>query len=211
MATSLVTSKGDEVDAGRMRGATPTQLEPLNVSWGTGTGTTAKSDVAAFAEGPESPVAGTSSLVTTTYANDTYQVIGTIVATAPRVVTNVVLKDAATLAPSTTLSAAITTTGQASITVVSAAGFPGSGNYCIQIESEVLQVTAGQGTTTWTVTRGFNGSVAATHLTSTVVTGGNNPGSTAVTAGTCYLKGDFTGISLNTAESIAFTIKAQKN
>ncbi len=208
---SLVLSKGDDVAAGRMKGATPTQLEPLNISWGSGAGTTAKTDVAAFAEGPETPVVGTSSLQTTVTANDTYQVTGTIVASAPRTVTNVVLKDAATLAASTTLSAAITTTGQTSITVVSATGFPGSGNYCIQIESEVLQVTAGQGTTTWTVTRGFNGSAAATHLISTVVTGGNNPGSTAVTAGSVFVKGDFTGISLNTGESIAFTVKVAYN
>lgn len=63
----------------------------------------------------------------------------------------------------TTLSAAITTTAQSSITVASAAGFPTSGNYDILIDNEELTVTSGQGTTTWTVTRGVNNTVTTTH------------------------------------------------
>jgi hypothetical protein len=51
-----------------------------------------------------------------------------------------------------------------SISLTSAAGFPGAGNYYIMVDSEQMQVTAGQGTTTWTVTRGTNGTTAATHL-----------------------------------------------
>jgi subtilisin family serine protease len=62
----------------------------------------------------------------------------------------------------TQLSSAINAT-VASITVASAAGFPTSGNYQIKIGSEQLTVTAGQGTTTWTVTRGVNGTTAAAH------------------------------------------------
>ncbi len=50
-----------------------------------------------------------------------------------------------------------------SISVTSAAGFPTSGNYQIMIGSEQLTVTAGQGTTTWIVTRGVNGTTAAAH------------------------------------------------
>lgn len=63
-----------------------------------------------------------------------------------------------------TLSAAITTTGATSMAVTSAALFPSSGNYIIQIDTELLLVTGGQGTTTWTVQRGAEGSAAATHL-----------------------------------------------
>jgi hypothetical protein len=37
------------------------------------------------------------------------------------------------------------------------------------IDSEQVQVTAGQGTTTWTVTRGTNGTSAATHLVNALV------------------------------------------
>lgn len=64
------------------------------------------------------------------------------------------------------MAAAITSAGVTSISVLSASGFPGAGNYYIMIDSEQLQVTAGQGTTTWTVARGTNGTTAATHLIS---------------------------------------------
>jgi hypothetical protein len=64
----------------------------------------------------------------------------------------------------TTLAAAVTSAAAVSIAATSAAGFPGSGNYYVMIDSEQLQITAGQGTTTWTVTRGTNGTSAATHL-----------------------------------------------
>ena len=66
-------------------------------------------------------------------------------------------------ATKSTISAAITSTSATSITVTSATYFPASLNYVIQIDSEQMLVTAGQGTTTWTVTRGINGTTAATH------------------------------------------------
>ena len=50
-----------------------------------------------------------------------------------------------------------------SIRVASAAGFPTSGNFTILVDSEQMQVTAGQGTTTWTVTRGYNSTTTALH------------------------------------------------
>ena len=88
---------------------------------------------------------------------------------------------------STTLSAAITTTGQTSISVTSNAQFPGGstftttapsgggnakmvqlpytlpGGNTIKIDNEIMWVTAGWGTNTWTVTRGYNATTAATH------------------------------------------------
>ncbi len=63
----------------------------------------------------------------------------------------------------TTLAAAITAAGSTSITVTSATGFPSTGNYGIMIDAENMTVTAGQGTTTWTVTRGVGGTTATTH------------------------------------------------
>lgn len=64
---------------------------------------------------------------------------------------------------STTLSGSITS-GATTLTVASAAGFPAAKNpFSIQIDSEVMNVTAGMGTTTWTVTRGANGTTAASH------------------------------------------------
>ena len=71
--------------------------------------------------------------------------------------------------PRTTTRPTATTAGQATITVASAAGFPPSGTYYVRIDNEVLAVTAGQGTTTWTVTRGQLGTAAASHLSGAVV------------------------------------------
>src|SRR5208337_4467343 len=70
---------------------------------------------------------------------------------------------------STTLSAAITA-GQTTITVASASGWPTSGSYYADINTgliepagggtEIVLVTSGQGTTTWTVTRAQLGTSA---------------------------------------------------
>lgn len=77
-----------------------------------------------------------------------------------------------------TLSASIATTGATSLTVTSAAGFPGSGNYDILIDNEEMTVTAGQGTTTWTITRGVNNTQAATHASSAPIRMAYNFGAT---------------------------------
>jgi hypothetical protein len=49
------------------------------------------------------------------------------------------------------------------IVVTSATPFPSSAQYRIVIDNEVMLVTAGAGTTSWTVTRGVEGSTAAAH------------------------------------------------
>ena len=55
------------------------------------------------------------------------------------------------------------------IGVVSASGWPTSGNYGIVIDAERMTVTAGQGTTTWTITRCVNGTASATHNSGAIV------------------------------------------
>ena len=50
------------------------------------------------------------------------------------------------------------------MTVASATGFPTSA-FTLRVDDEYMAVTAGFGTTTWTVTRGVNGSTAAAHVT----------------------------------------------
>ena len=67
----------------------------------------------------------------------------------------------------TTLGAAITTTDGTSITVSSSAGFPNV-DFIIAIDTEVMLVTNVSGTT-WTVTRGYESSTAATHLNGATV------------------------------------------
>jgi Tfp pilus assembly protein PilX len=68
----------------------------------------------------------------------------------------------------TTESGALTAT-QTTITVASASGFPTTGTFRIRVDDENMTVTGGQGTTTWTVTRGVNGTTAATHASGTSV------------------------------------------
>jgi hypothetical protein len=54
------------------------------------------------------------------------------------------------------------TASQTTVSVASASGFPTSA-FRIRIDDELMNVTSGFGTTTWTVTRGVNGSTATTH------------------------------------------------
>ncbi len=61
----------------------------------------------------------------------------------------------------TTLGAAVETTDGTSITVTSEASFPAV-DFIISIDTECMLVT-NVSTTTWTVTRGYEGSTAATH------------------------------------------------
>src|SRR5262249_32949450 len=70
--------------------------------------------------------------------------------------------------PGTTLSGALSGSGT-SLTVASAATFAPSGQYVVRIDSEEMLVTAGQGGTTWTVTRGVNGTTAASHAAGATV------------------------------------------
>lgn len=58
---------------------------------------------------------------------------------------------------------------QTTLTVTSASGFPTSGNYTIEIDGETMLVIGGQGTTTWTVVRGYAGTTATSHTAGTTV------------------------------------------
>ncbi|MFF1284292.1 hypothetical protein ACFVY4_26570 [Streptomyces sp. NPDC058299] len=208
MPTTVVfTAKGREIVASRLIGATPSQTEPKNLGWGIGAGTAAASDIAPFQEAAEARVVGTSSQVTTTSTNDTYQVVGTLSSGSSQTITETFLSDSASKPAATTLSSAVSSTSSTSISVSSASGFPGSGNYNIQIDGEVMTVTGGQGTTTWTVTRGVNGSAAATHSAGATVTGGNTPGSSAVSAGNLLIHASFTGLALNSGDTLTATTK----
>jgi hypothetical protein len=67
----------------------------------------------------------------------------------------------------TTLNGALTA-AQTTVTVSSATGFPTT-PFLIRVDDEFMQVTAGFGTTTWTVTRGASSSVATAHVTGQTV------------------------------------------
>ena len=90
MATVL-TNAGKAITTNRLKGA---GTEPLFVAWGTGAGTAAITDTTLFTESAEARTSGTSTQQTTTTTNDTYQVVGTITASATRAITNAGLFDA---------------------------------------------------------------------------------------------------------------------
>jgi hypothetical protein len=62
-----------------------------------------------------------------------------------------------------TTSTVLLTNATTSMTVAGFANFPASGNFYIKMANEYMQVTAGQGTTTWTIVRGVLGSTAIAH------------------------------------------------
>ena len=202
-----------------MIGTTPSQLEPNQLGWGTGgvgTGspyTAAKTDVAAFGEASEARVAGTSSQVTTTTTNDTYQVVGTITAGGAKTIAEVFLSDSGTKPFSTTVaSGASTVIGSSSNTSMNlAASYTPANNTYVQVDTEVMKVTAGTGTTTVTVTRGQNGSSAiSTIAAADVVTLGNPPG-TATANATLFVHATFTGLALSSGDSLQSTVQVSYN
>ena len=72
-----------------------------------------------------------------------------------------------------------------------------------------MEVTAGSGGTSLTVTRGANGSTAYPHVAQAdVVSAGDAPGSTVV-GERMFLHGSFTGLALNDGDSIQFTVNNQ--
>lgn len=71
--------------------------------------------------------------------------------------------------PNTQLASSISDSAT-SISVASSATFPSAGNFRVLIDTEILKVTAVSGTT-WTVTRGDGGTVAASHTSSTQIYG----------------------------------------
>jgi hypothetical protein len=97
MAT-VFANAGKAIVSGRLIGATPSQAEPKYLAWGTGAGTSAVADTTLFTEtAQEARTTCTTTQVTTTLTNDTFQAVGTItVATAAKTITNAGLFDVTT-------------------------------------------------------------------------------------------------------------------
>jgi hypothetical protein len=194
-----------------MIGSSPTQAEPKILCWGLDPADAypaANTDVALFTESAEARVTGTSSQVTTTTTNDTWQVTGTMTATGSRAITEAALADSTTQPAQAAVAAGGVVGSSVSTTLNTSATFtPGNNNY-IQIRTEVMQVTAGSGSTALTVVRAQNGSSAiATIAAADNVAPGNPPGQTGITGGTLLTHADFAVINLNTSDSVAFTWK----
>lgn len=96
---TVATNSGKGIAAKRHLGSTPAQAEPNYIGIGVGATGAARTAVAAdtaLSTAVESRVAGTSSTVTTTNANDTYQTVGTITASGARAVDEAATFDAST-------------------------------------------------------------------------------------------------------------------
>ena len=96
----------------------------------------------------------------------------------------------------TTLTGALTA-ASTTVTVASASGFPSTA-FVIRVDDEFMTVTAGFGTTTWTVTRASNGSTATTHANGQTLEwktpssgeiAWNNTTKTLTVSGTIYIDG----------------------
>jgi hypothetical protein len=213
--TTIVTATGDSIVSARMIGTSPSQPEPKVLGWGLGgvaggPFAAAKSDVAPFDEAPEARVTCTSTQATTTYADDTYQAVGTITCTqgGGETIAEVFLSDSATKPFSTTVTGGSATGSSSGTTLTIAASYtPANGTY-VQVRTEVLHVTAGTGTTSLTVTRGANGSAAiATIASGDAVTCGNAPpAGTGAGTGNLFVHATFPGLALNDGDSLQSTI-----
>ena len=95
MATLLVNT-GKAIVTNRIKNGATGATEPNYVAWGTGAGTTAIADTTLFTE-TGTRQAGTSTQVTTTTTNDTYQVVATQTAGGTLAITNAGLFDALTV------------------------------------------------------------------------------------------------------------------
>jgi hypothetical protein len=200
LANTLITAIGKAICADRIRATPATYTSaPKQIGHGgytTGTKTGSVTDQALLFE-RETRVAGTESTVTTTYTGDTYQVQGTISVTATYSANEAMLNDTAGSASfHTTLNGSLTSA--ATSIVVNNAG--PSAAFVAQIEDEVINVTAGGNTTTWTATRGYQGSTAAAHATSCDV---------GKVTGNMFMSATFTGIGVNSGDSIQYTVKTQ--
>jgi len=87
-----VTNKGLEIIANRIKGS---GTEPLYIAWGTGSTPASPTATALDTEASEARVAGSSSIDSELSLNDTYRVIGAIVADGTKTITEWGLFDAA--------------------------------------------------------------------------------------------------------------------
>ncbi len=101
---NVLTNVGKQIVTGSLKrvGSGIGATEPVHIAWGSGAGTSAVGDTTLFAEETaEARVAGTSSQQTITTTNDTYQVQGTVTASAAKTITNAGLFDVARAAGGT--------------------------------------------------------------------------------------------------------------
>jgi hypothetical protein len=184
-----------------------TSTTEKSIAWGLNpsAATAAASDIALYQEAAEARVTGTSSVVTTTTASDTYQVTGTITSSSGQTIAEVGIFDSTTKPASTTWATAPSTTSGTTGTLTSGTGFASGGSAQDQ-DGEVMLFGTVSGTAVSVITRGSNGSTATTGANGHQITLGQVPGGSAVTGGNMLVHATFTGLALSSGDSIAFTI-----
>jgi hypothetical protein len=122
--------------------------------------------------------------------------VGAVLKTGPVSSMSVSDNTAYQVKPKTTTLTSARSAVQTTMPIASAASFPTTGAYYIRVDSEVMQVTGGQGTSTWTVVRGQLGTAAASHANSATVSALATDwyaGFTGVAAGSQNLKITYEG------------------
>jgi hypothetical protein len=181
-----------------------------NAGFGLGAGSAATSDVGLFHEAPEARITPSgSSLTTTVFSEDTYQAVGTITAGTAETISEMGLFNTTTKPFSSTVTGGAAVASTSGTTLTIAANYTPANSTFIQVDSEVLQVLTGSGGTSLTVARAQNGSTAFGSIaTADVITAGDGPGGTAISE-QLFLHASFTGLALNSGDSIQFTASAQ--
>jgi len=170
------------------------------IGLGTGSGNTSDSDQALFTE--LTRISGVTSQATTTTSGDTYSVVGTFTAATSSTITNVRLFTTSGAPVQSQLVAQISSNSQTSIQVNGYGSWPTSYPFNVQVSTEVMTVTSGNsGTSTFTVSRGANGSTALT-------TAAIGTYVTQVT-GSLFAKTNFGGIPVSAGDVLQFTVGVQ--
>ena len=174
--------------------------KPQYIAWGTGSGTVQATDIALF-NPIQMPISGTVSTITTSTSGDTYLCSATLTSSGVNSITNIGLFTTGATPAVGTLTSQVNP-GATTIQISGYNAFPNTFPFNIQVLSEVMTVISGNGTNTYNVIRGVNGSSMMTTIIPSLTT-------VVGQAGFMFLKSSFPGIGLQYGDSIKFNISIQ--
>jgi len=168
---------------------------------GVGPGTSSATDVALFEESGNRTEGTSLTQTTTVTSGDTYTWLGIYTSPTNQTLTNLGLFQAQGSPVQGQLVQQVSSNTQGYILPSNYNAWPTSYPFDIQVSTEVMTVTGGDGYQTLYVGRGQNGSTALSSI----------PAQTWITQSdtSMFAKVDFTGLSLNTGDSVQFTINVQ--
>jgi hypothetical protein len=170
------------------------------IGWGTGSGTASATDVSLF-NPVGTVISGVTSAFTTSTSGDTFVSTGLLTADNYYSITEVGLFDSNSSSTVSSLSNQVNPT-DTTITVSGYNLFPATFPFNVQVSSEVMEVTSGDGNSIFNVIRGANGSSRVTSiipaLTPVVLPNSN-----------MYIKSTFAGINLLPEDSVLFKVIVQ--